>query len=478
MSDAQKPDFEPREVGENHAPTTQNHDERELLCRNIAWSLRNLRQERGISSREVAERTRLSRTSISAYEAGRALPGALELVRLSHALGVGVESLLGGPEPRRLASAPVLRVSPTANLAIHDAGLPEKIATAAAHLARVEDLAGYQPTPTLAEIQREVGPRPGTGPLRRLAEDLLARPGMAPGNLSCARMAESAGATCAFVAPGFGVTDALGLLLGERPMILIREPDPTQGCVEAAIEGVFRELSHLILHPREFFPPRVTTRPPWADQLPQSNLEARFLGECLEVPGQALRHIWRVEGLEALDFEKVVILLKEHFHCRVRVILRRLRQERLKPLAQVAPSPVSSPVRVPTVRPRRKIRPLVNLGGVAGEPVHEEGSARYLLARLERLAVEQAALPPWSETGSTGAKSLSGNSEPHLEPYAIDAGRLETCCRIDRLLALACRKDPTVIAGVAALGHGPERVRSLERKWLGTPGKEVPPGAL
>lgn len=420
--------------------------DRESLARNIAWFVRTRRDELGLTLKGLAEKSGLSRVTIGSYEGAKALPGALELVRLAWALETDVERLLASPETTKTGpedSRPGMRVSPTANLSIPDESLVERIRAAATHLLRVEELAGYMPNSALQENRTEA-PRPfGPGTLRQMADGLRKRPGMGLGNLASARLAEAAGATCAFVAPNFGIGDAFGLFFGDRPIILIREPDHSQGCVEAAIQGVYRELGHLILHAGDFAAPRVSPRRRRETPL-QTSQEANFFAEVLTVPTETLHRIWREENLARLDPLSLVVVLKDFFCCRFTVVLRRLLREHLTNL-------------------------------MPKDPSHGPRPGRDLIRKMERLAIEQADRPPWKGEGIPDpACSLMAREYRH-EPYALAPWRLETSCRTDRLLALACRKDPSILAGVAALGYGPGRIRSLEDQWLASLGREVPP---
>ena len=63
---------------------------------------RNIRESRkilGLTTRELAEKVGVERTSVTKYENGKHLPDLRVLVRLSEALGVSVTKLLGLGEP-------------------------------------------------------------------------------------------------------------------------------------------------------------------------------------------------------------------------------------------------------------------------------------------------------------------------------------------------------------------------------------------
>jgi transcriptional regulator with XRE-family HTH domain len=389
-----------------------------------------------MNSGQLATKAGLSRVTISKYETGKALPGALELVRLARALGVGVERLLGGNETAggiQAVSRPSVRVSPTGVPAIGTVDdLALHVTAAVEHLLRVEELAGYRPNNVLEEIRRGMLASRGATALGQAAEMLRQRPGMGLGNLACARVAEAAGATCAFVAPGFGIPDALAVLMGDRPFLLIREPDHQPGCVEDAVAGVFRELAHLILHPRHFTAPGAPSQGNWLQQPAIIHREARFFGDCLALPGQSLRQLWEEEGLGQLEPEKSVPLLQGLFHCRASTVLRRLRQEHL--------ASANGPANLSLRRLRRKIR----------LPQDHPGDRQP----------EQAP--------STGHL-------PRPETCPTSPSLLETSCRADRLLAVACRRDPAILAEVTALGYGPQRVSYLFHEWPAGPRKEVTP---
>ena len=420
--------------GDDSLAPPESMIDRDKLSESVSRSLRDLRARLAWNSGQLAAKAGLSRVSISKYETGKALPGALELVRLANALGVGVDRLLGGNEACervQAVSRPSVRVSPTGVPSIRPGDYWERRVTSAVeHLLRVEELAGYRPTNVLEEIRRGLPASLGVNTLGQAADMLRQRPGMSPGNLACARVAEAAGATCAFVAPEFGIPDALGLLHDDRPILLIREPDHQPGCVEDTVLGVFRELAHLILHPRHFTAPGAPAQGNWFQQPSMIQREAWFFGDCLAIPGQSLRQLWKEEGLGQLEPDQSIPLLKGLFNCRDTVILRRLRQENL--------TSGDRPANLPLRRLRRKIK----------LPKH------------------------LSKDRQPGPDPAPG---PRPESFPISPSLLETSCRADRLLAVACRRDPAILAGVTALGHGPQRVRYLQKDWPAGPQKEVPP---
>ena len=60
----------------------------------FADTLKKLRTEKGLSQRELAERTYVTRTAITKWESGNRLPDAAMIKRLSEVLGTGVNILL------------------------------------------------------------------------------------------------------------------------------------------------------------------------------------------------------------------------------------------------------------------------------------------------------------------------------------------------------------------------------------------------
>lgn len=69
--------------------------------------VRELREARGLSQATLAERSRLTRQSIGAIEAGKATPAVDVALRIAGALDSHVEELFGAPErPERLATEP------------------------------------------------------------------------------------------------------------------------------------------------------------------------------------------------------------------------------------------------------------------------------------------------------------------------------------------------------------------------------------
>lgn len=61
----------------------------------IAEKLRNLRENRGLSQKNVADRIHISPSIISAYEQGSRTPSIVALLKLSNLYGCSVDYLLG-----------------------------------------------------------------------------------------------------------------------------------------------------------------------------------------------------------------------------------------------------------------------------------------------------------------------------------------------------------------------------------------------
>jgi transcriptional regulator with XRE-family HTH domain len=74
--------------------------------------LRNAREMRGLSQLELAERTRLQQAAVSHYESGARRPCMQNLRRLSEALEVTTDYLVGrteNPEPMPAPDEPLFR---------------------------------------------------------------------------------------------------------------------------------------------------------------------------------------------------------------------------------------------------------------------------------------------------------------------------------------------------------------------------------
>ena len=61
----------------------------------VAENIRSLMKESGLNSTELAERTRMSKTTISHYTSGRRIPSEMNAKKLADALGVTVDELYG-----------------------------------------------------------------------------------------------------------------------------------------------------------------------------------------------------------------------------------------------------------------------------------------------------------------------------------------------------------------------------------------------
>jgi transcriptional regulator with XRE-family HTH domain len=72
----------------------------------LAREIRAARRRTGLSQQQVADRTAIPRSALSAIERGRRKIGAVELKRVADATGVSIETLLGedgGPSDTALA---------------------------------------------------------------------------------------------------------------------------------------------------------------------------------------------------------------------------------------------------------------------------------------------------------------------------------------------------------------------------------------
>jgi transcriptional regulator with XRE-family HTH domain len=64
-------------------------------CHTFAEQLRELREARGWSLRQLSKRVHISKASLSRYESGLQVPQAASLVRLARVFRVRAEVLLG-----------------------------------------------------------------------------------------------------------------------------------------------------------------------------------------------------------------------------------------------------------------------------------------------------------------------------------------------------------------------------------------------
>ena len=72
----------------------------EGISRNLASNLASLRAKRGLSQSALAKLARVPRSTVAHLETGGGNPSLANLARLSAALHVGLEELLGRPRPR------------------------------------------------------------------------------------------------------------------------------------------------------------------------------------------------------------------------------------------------------------------------------------------------------------------------------------------------------------------------------------------
>jgi len=66
-----------------------------MLLLSFGERLRALREFHGMSQRDLANAARIGRTTIAGYENGRNEPGLTNLHRLTAALGVSLDTLVG-----------------------------------------------------------------------------------------------------------------------------------------------------------------------------------------------------------------------------------------------------------------------------------------------------------------------------------------------------------------------------------------------
>lgn len=81
-----------------------------MVSQGFGSRLRKLREGRGLTQRELAERIEMEVAQVTRYERGQALPNAETLASLARILDVSLDLLLLGQEPDhpRPAEAPVL----------------------------------------------------------------------------------------------------------------------------------------------------------------------------------------------------------------------------------------------------------------------------------------------------------------------------------------------------------------------------------
>jgi transcriptional regulator with XRE-family HTH domain len=79
------------------------------LAKDFGQRLRQLREERSLSQRELAERTGLETAQVSRYERGLVMPNAENLIDIARFLRVGVARLLVGDEEGSSPSEPPIQ---------------------------------------------------------------------------------------------------------------------------------------------------------------------------------------------------------------------------------------------------------------------------------------------------------------------------------------------------------------------------------
>jgi transcriptional regulator with XRE-family HTH domain len=79
------------------------------VVRRFAARLKTLRKERGMSQEEVAQRSKLHPTTISALERGLYIASLVSLDQLAHGLGVDIAALVSFPDESKGTSKPNAR---------------------------------------------------------------------------------------------------------------------------------------------------------------------------------------------------------------------------------------------------------------------------------------------------------------------------------------------------------------------------------
>jgi DNA-binding XRE family transcriptional regulator len=76
-------------------PSIDSARSESALARDVAEHIKAARKKRGWRQKDLAEATGIARPNIARLESGRRMPKITTLSKISHALGVSVETLLG-----------------------------------------------------------------------------------------------------------------------------------------------------------------------------------------------------------------------------------------------------------------------------------------------------------------------------------------------------------------------------------------------
>ena len=79
-----------------HMPTSRPQKKNSAIATEFGKRLRAIREQRGLTQKQLAERIETQEPQISRYEGGTALPSAETLVSISQVLQVGIDELLLG----------------------------------------------------------------------------------------------------------------------------------------------------------------------------------------------------------------------------------------------------------------------------------------------------------------------------------------------------------------------------------------------
>jgi len=60
----------------------------------VATNLREIRKQRGLTQKELSEKSGVARISIARYESGKVIPGALNLMKLAKAMECNAEEII------------------------------------------------------------------------------------------------------------------------------------------------------------------------------------------------------------------------------------------------------------------------------------------------------------------------------------------------------------------------------------------------
>ena len=313
---------------------------------------------------QLAGQIKVSRNTVTNYEAGKTEPTASDLVRLAAALGCSIGDLL---QSDTAASPPRFAFRAHANLKKDFSTLVAARKFLRAY-AEVEEITETRLRNRLQPFVWDANGQINARVIEGIADDVRQSCGLhdsGPENI--ASVLEGLGVRCLFFnfnSPGL---DGISAIQGEMMLTMLTN---RQTSIERIIFSGAHELGHLVLHPQLF-----TANEDDVDESRDYEKEADLFAGCFLVPSNELTRIWREDRLHRLPLFDALLLLKRVFHVSFSCLLHRV--------TDLGLATKSYPLFVNEVKMRLGITGKAKMEQLEPEPL--ESKALYRTTRFQTL---------------------------------------------------------------------------------------------